>query len=187
MEIKKYTKDYLKYFNKVKLNRWIFTKRNELKTGALFTYADNKLGKLIKHFTKKHAIDFSFIPSHVGNIIIIGEDVYVMNIIPPKSTLTRLADYICNADFEYKIICFNDVDAEKYAVDTLKENNKNYGYLSAFQCAFKGLQWLPNLKQHCSEYFIRCLQNQGYFKQIKADDISPVQAYNLLVYNIDKS
>lgn len=183
MDTISYTKKYFKGLSKAKLNRWIFKNRKELATAALFTATNKGIGKLIKHFTKKNAIENDFIPCHVGNIIAIGEEIWVMNIIPPKAEITLLSDYIFNSNFDYEIVTFNGINKDLYFSDSLKHNNKKYGYASALQCAFKALQWLPNRKQHCSEYFIRCLQKQGYFKDVKADNVSPVQAYNLLMYN----
>lgn len=184
MNTKIYAKKIFKGFSKVKFNRWILKHKKELVTGAIFTYTDKKLGKLIKHFTQKHKIDETgFIPTHVGNIILIGEEIFVMNIMPPKNSIMPLVDFIYNADFDYQIVTFDGIDAEQYANDSLKENNKPYGYLSAVQCAFKALNWLPNRKSHCSEYFIKCLQNQGFYTDVKADDISPIQALNLLLHD----
>lgn len=181
-----YTKEYFKGFSRVKFNRWILKHKKELACGAIFTYTDKKMGKAIKHFTQKHVIDENgFIPCHVGNIIKVGEEIYVMNIMPPKSTLQPLIDFVYNADFDYHIVTFedNDINPEQYAIDSLRYNNKPYAYLSALQCAFRGLNWLPNRKEHCSEGFINCLKNQGFFADVNADDVSPVQALNLLMHN----
>ena len=179
-----YTKEYFKGFSKVKFNRWILKHKKELATGAIFTYTDKKMGKLIKHFTKKHIIDENgFCPNHVGNIITIGAEIYVMNIIPPRNHITPLIDFLYNADFDYHLVTMAGINPEQYAIDSLKENNKPYGYLSALQCPFRVLQWLPNTRQHCSEYFVRCLQNQGFYQEVHADNVSPVQALNLLMHN----
>ena len=179
-----YTKEYFKGFSKVKFNRWILKHKKELATGAVFTYTDKKMGKLIKHFTKKHIIDEDgFCPNHVGNIIKIGEEIYVMNIIPPRNHITPLIDFLYNADFDYHLVTMAGINPEQYAIDSLKEDSKPYGYLSALQCPFRVLQWLPNTRQHCSEYFVRCLQNQGFYQEVHADNVSPVQALNLLMHN----
>lgn len=180
-----YINSYFKSMSDVQLEDWINKHNSELSCASLFTYTNKGICPLIKNLTKKYIHgDDDFVPSHVGNIIRIGSKIFVFNMIPPKSKTTLLIDYIKNADFDYQIVTFadNDFDGYKYTVDTLKYNNRCYGYLSALQSGIKALRWLPNRKNHCSEIFVKMLQNQNYYTDIKADDVTPMEAYNLLVY-----
>lgn len=179
-----YKKDYFSNKGKIRLNRWILQHRKELSCGALFTYTTKGLSPIIKKVEKKYSHG-DFIPTHVGQIIQVGEEVMVFNQTPPKGELTRLADYIYKADFDFEIVTFsdNDFNAEQYAQDVLRFNGRNYGYFSALQSGLKFLRFIPNIKKHCSEIQTQCLQNQGYFTNVNADDMTPMDIYNLLAYN----
>ena len=180
-----YDKTYFLNMSEVQLNKWIARHNTELSCASLFTYTDKGICPIIKNLTKKYAHNGDdFVPTHVGNIIRIGTQIFVFNMIPPKSKTTLLIDYIKNADFDYRIVTFadNNFNGYQYTVDTLKYNNRRYGYFSALQSGIKPLRWIPNRKAHCSEIFIKMLQRQGYYKEIKADDVTPVEAHNLLAY-----
>ena len=180
-----YNRTYFSNLSEAQFKNWIAQHSAELGCASLFTYTDKGICPIIKNLTKKYAMDGDdFVPSHVGNIIRVGTQIFVFNMIPPKSKTTLLYDYLKDADFDYRIVTFdnNEFNNYQYTVDTLKYNNRSYGYLSALQSGIKPLRWIPNRKAHCSEIFIKMLQNQGYYKEIKADDVTPVEAYNLLVY-----
>ena len=138
--------------SEVQLNKWIARHNTELSCASLFTYTDKGICPIIKNLTKKYA--------HNGDDFV---PTHVGNII-------RIGTQI------------NDFNGYQYTVDTLKYNNRRYGYFSALQSGIKPLRWIPNRKAHCSEIFIKMLQRQGYYKEIKADDVTPVEAHNLLVY-----
>ena len=178
-----YTKEYFKGFSNVKFNRWIFKHRKELACGALFTYSTKGISPLIKKVTKKYAKS-DFCPTHVGQICKVGEEIMVFNQTPPKGELSLLSDYIYNVDFDWQIVCIlDDINTFKYSKDVLSFNGMKYGYFSAFHSAFACLKWIPSVfKFHCSEIEILVLQKQGYLKDIIADKIVPVEAYNLLVF-----
>lgn len=178
-----YPKIYFKGFSKVKLNRWILKHRKELSCGALFTYSSEGISPLIKKVTKKYARS-SFCPTHVGQIIQVGQEIMVFNQIPPKGELSLLSDYIFNASFDFEIVTFldNNFDGFQYSKYVLTHNGEKYGYFSAVQSGIKCLRWIYNHKRHCSEIQCLALQHQGFFKYVKADDQTPIDVYNLLVY-----
>ena len=177
-----YTKEYFKGFSKVKFNRWILKHTKELSCSALFTYTIKGISPLIRTVTKKYAKS-DFIPTHVGQICKVGEEIMVFNQTPPKGQLSLLVDYIYNVDFDYQIVCvLDDIDAFEYSKDVLHYNGEKYGYFSALQSGIKGLRWICNKKHHCSEIMGLVLQEQGYLQNVVADDLTPVDVYNLMVY-----
>lgn len=177
------TGDYLKSLSKLKLYRFLKDNYNSLIGGQVFTIGTTWLVPVIRQITK-HFAKHDYVPSHVGQIINIGNVLFVVNVVPPKVDYIELSEYIMNTDEDFRIVFRGEnftLDTARYSYEVSTLVGKDYGYFSALQSGIKGLGWIPNKKIHCSEAAVMFLQNQGYFKGIKADDVTPVEAYNLMI------
>lgn len=177
------TKMYLRSMPFRRLDNFLKNNFNKLIGGQVFTVGKTFLTKTIQAITKKYAKG-DFCPVHVGQIINIGSKLFVVNVMPPKVDYIELADYITNTDEDFRIIFRgNDfkLDTTRYSYEVSNLVGKNYGYFSAIQSGIKGISWIPNRKIHCSECCVKFLQNQGYFKGVKADDITPVEAFYKMI------
>lgn len=162
------------------LMSWISVYKNKLAGSAIFVRNESLLSKIISSVCKNKCPDKTFIPSHVGSLVLVGGDVAVFDMVPPKAKITPLIDYLTSTDDDYEIVMRDfDLDVEKFSFGIVERVNKRYGYLSAIQSAFKWL-WYP-LREHCSEIHLRELQKQRLFEGIDANEITPDGLYHLLI------
>lgn len=178
--------DYLKSLSPHKLSRWLQVNRLELAGGGTFTIADTFFKKPIQWATKKylHKGD-TFCPTHTGIIILCNCQLYIVDIVPPKVQLTNLYDYITTTKDEFKIVMrgenFN-LDTRRFSYEAFCWVDKKYGYFSAICSSLALKKYINGFGLHCSEGLIKLYNNQGIFTDVNSDDITPVEAFNLLVY-----
>lgn len=177
------TKQYLRKLSRERLSKFISTNFYKLCGGQVFTIGKTWLTKPIQMITKKYAKS-DFIPSHVGQICNFSSELFVINVIPPRVEYIDLLDYIISTDEDFRIVYRGEnfrLDTKRYAYEITSLIGMNYGYFSAIQSGIKGLSWIPNRKKHCSEVACKYLQNQGYFKGIDADNMTPVEIYDKMI------
>lgn len=183
VETKLISKEYLRSYSRLKLSKFLACNFGYLIGGQVFTIGNTKLTKTIQKITKKYA-KTEFVPVHVGQIVNIGCKLFVINVTPPKVEYTELMDYILETDEDFKIIYRGSnftLDTARYSAEVCNMVGKEYGYFSALQSGIKALRWIPNRKTHCSEATVMYLQNQGYFKDYVADDMTPVEVYDIMI------
>ena len=177
------TKKYLRSLSRLRLSKFLSNNFDKLIGGQVFTIGDTLLTKSIQFITKKYAKS-DFIPTHVGQIIRIGSQLFIVNVIPPKVAYVELMDYILQTDEDFRIVYRGEnfkLDTPRYSYEVSNLVGQNYGYFSAIQSGIKGISWIPNRKTHCSEASIKYLQNQGYFKDVIADNETPVEVYDKMI------
>lgn len=106
----------------------------------------------------------------------------VLDITPPKATAQPLIDYINNTDEDFKILYRGNsfiLDTKKLNQQVLNLIGMKYGYLSAFCSILPFKKYIKGNGYHCSEYFIKLYQEQGYFLNYDSDDITPIEAFSL--------
>lgn len=162
------------------LEKWIKLYKMQLVGSAIFTQNNGSLiSRLISKVTQEDCTD-SFVPSHVGSLVLIGGNVYIFDMKPPKAKLTRLEDYILKTKDIFVIVMRNfELNTEEFSVNVCERVNQNYGYLSAIQSAFKWL-WYP-LREHCSEIHLKELQKQGLFPGHDPNETTPEDMYHILL------
>lgn len=178
------TKKYLRSLSRPRLSKWISYNFNNLIGGATFTIGKTPIVPIIQHFTKKYSKS-NFTPAHTGSIIACGGLLYVFNMTPPKSNIVELMDYILSdTDEDFRIIYRGEnfeLDTKAYSEYLHTKVGQKYGYLSALECISPLRKILFNFSEHCSEIHVKALQRQGYFKNIKADDICPSELYEIMI------
>lgn len=182
-DVQMVTKDYLRSLNRRELNNFLNKNFESLIGGQVFTIGNTFLTKTIQLITKKYA-NGDYCPVHVGQIIKIGCRLFIVNVMPPKVDYVELLDYILKTDEKFRIVFRGEnfkLNTCKYSFEVSNLVGRNYGYFSALQSGIKGISWIPNRKIHCSEACVKLLQNQGYFKGVKADDVTPVEAYYKMI------
>lgn len=175
--------EWLKSLSPHKLSKWLQLNRLELATASVFTRSGGWLSPTIEFLTRRECIEKDFIPSHIGNVILLNSKLYIFNQKPPKASIIELYDYIMETKDDFKIVIIDEhkIDISQFSYDLFCCVEEKYGYLSALQC-LKGLRWLPQKTRHCSEIATMEYQKWGYFEDIKADDTSPAKLYSLMVY-----
>lgn len=157
--------------------------KNVLVGSAVFTKDDSWLSKQIQRATKHKTKQKEFIPSHIGSIVSINGQVYLFNMVPPRASCILLQDFLEDTDDEYRIVLRDfSLKVPEYNQFILHRNGKRYGYFSALQSATRLLKYIPNRKEHCSEIHTKALQEQGLLKGLRADDVTPVELYDLLTH-----
>jgi len=177
---------WLKSLTQADLTKWLQIHRLDLAGGATFTIGKTLLTKPIQWATKKYLHkDDSFLPCHTGIIILCGCQLFIVDIVPPKVKITGLLDYILNTNEEFKIVMrgenFN-IDVKRFSYEAFCWVDRKYGYFSAVCSALTLKKYIKGFGLHCSEGLIRLYKNQGFFEDINSDDITPIEAYNLLTY-----
>ena len=164
------------------INHFIKQNKKRLVGSSVFTRNDSFLSKVIQQKTKWQSKQKDFIPSHVGQIVSIGDCIYVFDMKPPRAKLTLLESFLTQTTDDYVLVLreFN-LDTCPYCEYVLKHNGKTYPYLSGFQCAFRVLKYIPNIGEHCSEIGCKALQNQGLLLDMVADNTSPIMLYERLI------
>lgn len=151
----------------------------QLVGSALFVKNKAFVSKLISWVCSGKAKDKTFVPSHVGSLILCGGHIYLFDMKPPVPTLTRLDKYLASSKDEYILVMRNfGLDIEKFSLGIVGRMNKKYGYLSAIQSAFKYLWW--GFREHCSEIHLKELQEQGLFKKYDANQTTPEDLKEIL-------
>lgn len=169
-----------KDMTKEQLTQFCVLNEFQLVGSAVFVKNKALISKLISWVCSGKAEDKSFIPSHVGSLILCGGHVYLFDMKPPKPTLTRFDEYLANSKDEYMVIMRNfGLDTEKFSLGIVQRMNNKYGYLSALQSAFKYLWW--GLREHCSEIHLKELQVQGLFKDFSANQTTPEDLKEILL------
>ena len=180
-----YPKNYLKNMTANGLSNLLDVSRLDFAGGALFTKNKSVLSKTICSLTAKYSKFKHFIPSHVGSIILLDGVLYVFNMIPPKAYIQRLDDYLATTEDDFVIVARDfELDVTQFSKYLFNKIGEKYGYFSALQCGVKNISWIPNRTEHCSELHILALQQQHYFKNTIADDITPVECYEMLLNSI---
>lgn len=165
---------------KDELNQFCVFNEYQLVGSALFVKNKSLISKLVSWVCSGKAEDKTFIPSHVGSLVLIGGNVYLFDMKPPKATLTKLVDYLSTSKDEYMLVMRNfGLDIEKFSIGVCSRVNQKYGYISAIQSAFKYLWW--GLREHCSEIHLKELQEQGLFKGYSANETTPEDLKEILL------
>ena len=174
---------FLKSLTHAELSKWLQVHRLDLAGASVFTKSSGWLSPTIEFLTRKDCKDTSFIPSHVGSILLLGSILYCFDMKPPKATITNLFDYIVTTNDTFKIVMILDskIEIAQFSYDLFCKVDEKYGYLSALQC-IKGLRWILNRKHHCSELATLEYQKFGYLTDLKADDTTPALLYSKMCF-----
>lgn len=179
---KYFKKEFFKKMNRLRLYKWLKDNAQMLGGSCIATKSGINLSKLICKLSEKRSILNGFIPSHIGSIVVKNGMLFLFNMKPPKAEKIELSQYIMTTDEDFVLVLRDfDLDVQKFSEDILKYDGRKYAYLSALQCAFKPIEWLPNIGEHCSELHAHYLQKQGYLKGVHCDNLTPVETYELLL------
>lgn len=154
--------------------------KNTLVGSAVFVKNAAFISKLISWVCSGKAQDKNFIPSHVGSLVMVGGQVYLFDMKPPKPTLTHFVDYLKNTKDEFLLVMRDfKLDTEAFSLEIVNRMNKRYGYLSAIQSAFKYMYY--GFREHCSEIHLKALQAQGLFWGYDANKTTPEDLKEILL------
>lgn len=150
--------------------------KEQLVGSAIFTKSKTFISKFISWVQgiKKRA---PYIPSHVAQIIEIGDTLYLFDMKPPRASYQLLREYLINTFDNFRIVLRNyNLDKNQFCKFILEHTNKPYPYLSAIRSYFSKR---PTKRSHCSELMLKALQNQHLFKNINTE-VTPLELYELL-------
>lgn len=174
-----YSNFEFKNMNTEEIENFINQNKQALAGSAIFVKGKSKISKMISWVCKGKSENKEFVPSHVGSLVLVGRTIYKFDMMPPCAKITSLKDYIKKSKETYIIAMRNfDIDVEKFSIDVCSRLNRRYGYLSALQSAFKYLYY--PFREHCSEIHLRCLQNQGLFKEYSPNATTPDDLFRML-------
>ncbi len=164
------------------IQTWVALYKESLIGSAVFTANNSFISRLVRWVQKFRCNDNHFIPSHVGSIVEYNNNLWVVNMQPPKASMTSLTHYI-SSDFETKgevfsIIIRNfPIDKKMFCSNILEHVGEFYPYLSAVRSVFtkRESKW----RRHCSELHLRELQKQGYYMEVNSE-ITPDELWHLL-------
>lgn len=180
-----FSSTYFKNLTYSEIERWIHKYKKQLVGSAIATANSGIISKIVSAVTKHRSKHNFFIPSHIGSIIERNGEIYIFDMKPPRAKCTLLIDYLLNTKDKFYIVIRDfDINAQDFSKYILKFDGNIYAYISAIECAFTLTKWLPNIKNHCSELHIRALQQQGLFLNKIADDLTPVETFEILIFEI---
>lgn len=173
-----FSKDYL---NSINLDKWIDENHDRLIGSCIFTKKpQNIISRLIARCTTGSSFKNEFVPSHAVTIFEKDGEIKILNIISPKAVVESLKEYLEKFEGNY-IIYLRDykVDTERFSQNAASLEGTKYGFLSAAQSVFKGIEFKS--RYHCSEVQMLELQKEGLFKGINANKITPNTLMHLLI------
>jgi len=184
-----YTKKILKELN---IDLFISCYFNSLQGAAIFVKNDKSIvSKVVSRFCKKKYLKninlcdelVNFIPSHIASVYKDNDnDLYLLDIKPPKSTKQKLIEYLKNTKDDYVLILRREnLDLEKYNKYMRERVGLLYGLVSAVQSIFKYITFLHGM--HCSENYIYAYNQQGFYYDINANKATPL---DLMYYLYNK-
>ena len=183
-----YTK---KDFKELNIDLYVNCYFNSLQGAAIFVKNDkNVVSKLVSKVCKTKYLknnilceDLSdFIPSHIASVYKEDNELYLLDIKPPKSTKQKLIEYLKNTKDDYVLILRREnLDLEKYNKYMRERVGLLYGLVSAVQSIFKYITFLHGM--HCSENYIYAYNQQGFYYDINANKATPL---DLMYYLFNK-
>ena len=183
-----YTKKTLKELN---IDLFVSCYFNSLQGAAIFVKNDKSIvSKVVSSFCRKKYLKTSklcedlinFIPSHIASVYKEDNELYLLDIKPPKSTKQKLIEYLKNTKDDYVLILRREnLDLEKYNKYMRERVGLLYGLVSAVQSIFKYITFLHGM--HCSENYIYAYNQQGFYYDINANKATPL---DLMYYLFNK-
>lgn len=160
---------------KEQIEKWIDLKKERFVGSAVFTSNKSTISKLVRWAENRGKEKHSFVPSHVGSVVMQDGKVYIFDMKPPKATKTLLSEYIYNTKDEFVIVLRDFMlDTQMFSANILEYEGRLYPYLSAIRsiCKLIPSKWA----RHCSELHLRELQKQGLFTELNPE-ITPLELY----------
>ena len=159
------------------LDAWITWHKNKLVGSAVFTSSNSFVSKLVS-WAESWGKDADFKPSHVGSIVEKDGNLFVFDMMPPRATMTPLANFLLYSDCDYKLVLRDfDLNTKWFSEDIIYHLNEFYPYLSAIRSVFTKRN--TKFVTHCSELHIRNLIKQGLFTDFNPE-CTPLELYELL-------
>lgn len=177
-----FSKDYLKSVN---LDNWLKTNHEKLIGSVVFVREDNNIvSSIINTLSKGSSLKNEFIPAHTAVIFEKDGELKIIDVVSPKAQVKNLKDYLTlekGKDDSKYIICLRDyeVDTKALSKSAASFEGKKYSLYSAFQSIFKKIDKEKGI--HCSEVSVILLQEQGLFKTINSNKITPNTLLHLLI------
>lgn len=159
------------------LNQWIYWYKNKLVGSAIFTKNDTFLSKLIS-YVESIGKKADFKPSHVGSIVEKEGNLYVFNMMPPRASMTPLANFLLYSEDDYKLVIRNfELNTKMFSANIIFHLGEFYAYLSALRSVITKRR--TKYVRHCSEMHVTELQKQDLFTDFNPE-CTPLELYELL-------
>lgn len=161
------------------INTWTVIHKQRLIGSLIFTANNGFTSRLVRWAESWSGLESDFVPSHVGSIVEKDGQLYVFQMIPPKSYIQPLTNYLLYTNDEYKLILRDfELDTKMFSANILEHNDEIYPYLSALRSVFTKRQ--SKRFMHCSELPAREYHKQGYLQGMNLE-LTPLELYQLMI------
>lgn len=176
-----FSKDYLRSIN---LDDWLKSNHERLIGSVIFVREDNNIVSSIIHtLSKGSSYKNEFVPAHTAVIFEKEGELKIIDIVSPKAKIKDLKDYLTKEkgkeNSKYIIYLRDyDIDTQALSKSAAAFEGRKYSFYSAFQSILKKTDNEKGI--HCSEVSTILLQEQGLFKTINPNKITPKTLLQLL-------
>ena len=169
------------YIEKYGIENWYYDNFERLPGSCIFDKDDSNVSKIIRKYTNTSKCDSEHLPSHATPIYL-DKDGSIKRLQVDNKPGVHAEDFISYlkaTDRNYIIYLRDfDMDVEKFSDNMMNFIGQPYGYISAVQTV---LPFDIDGGLHCSESYIKGIQDQGIFKKVNANKITPHTLLHLLV------
>ena len=173
-----YNKSEFVNMAKKNLDLWVTIHKRRLIGSAVFTANNSIVSKIVSWASNLSKKEQGFIPSHVGSIIEVENNLFVFNMQPPRASMTPLVNYLLFTDNNYELVMRDfELNEKMFSANIFYHLDEFYPYLSALRSVFtkRNTKWV----NHCSELHLRELQKQGLYKNVNPE-CTPLELYEVL-------
>lgn len=177
-----FSKDYLKGVN---LDNWLKENHEKLIGSVVFVREDNNIvASIINTLSKGSSYKNEFIPAHTATIFEQNGELKIIDIVSPRAKIKDLKEYLTkekgkeNSRYIIYLRDF-DIDTKALSKSAAAFEGKKYSFYSAFQSILRKTDKEKGI--HCSEVTTILLQEQGLFKNVDSNKITPNTLLHLLI------
>ncbi|MBR1753731.1 hypothetical protein IJ732_02755 [bacterium] len=171
-----------RYIEQYGIDKWIDDNADKLTGSCIFDKDDSKISKTIRKYTNTSKCNYEHIPSHAAPIYkdVDGTFKRLQVDDQPCTHSEDLKTYLKTTKRNYIIFMRDfDIDEEKFSKNMVNFIGEPYGYISAIQTVFPLIDIDGGL--HCSESYVKGIQDQGVFEKVNANKITPHTLLHLLI------